>query len=159
MVVNSRKEPVIHRLRFGIDIDGTITQAPKHFKRLIDALMDDDDVVYIITARDEGRREETVAFLKALGIKYHHLIMRPIDWPSTAPEYKVKAVRETRVQLMFDNEEDNCWAIQQQTECLTAHALPIPEMEEEYEDLRRRHEPAKSRVSLVDSAAEVFNID
>jgi hypothetical protein len=36
------------------------------------------------------------------------------------------------VQLMFDDEEPNCWAIQQQTQCLTAHALPIPELQEEY---------------------------
>jgi uncharacterized HAD superfamily protein len=128
-----KKEPVVHRLRFGIDIDGTITQAPRHFKRLIDALREDDDYVYIITGRDEGRREETEEFLRSIGIKYHRLVMKPIDWPGTIPEWKVTAVRDADVQLMFDNEEENCWAIQQQTSCLTAHALPIPEIGEEFQ--------------------------
>lgn len=126
------KEPVVHQLRFGIDIDGTITQAPKRFKRLIDALIADDDLVFIITGRDAGRREETEELLQFLGIHYHKLLMKPIDWPGTMPEWKVKAVRETNCQLMFDDEEENCWAIQQQTRCLAAHALPIPELEAGY---------------------------
>lgn len=134
---NHGKEPVIHRLRFGIDIDGTITQAPKHFKRLIKALMDDDDLIFIITARDEGRREETAKFLQTLGIKYHQLLMRPMEWPGTVSEWKVDAVLQTNVHLMFDNEEENCWAIQQHTQCLTAHALPIPEIEQEYQSIAK----------------------
>jgi uncharacterized HAD superfamily protein len=125
------KEPVIGQLRFGIDIDGTITQAPKRFKMLIDALIADDDLVFIITGRDSGRRAETEELLRSLGINYHELLMKPIDWPKTMPEWKVKAVRETNCQLMFDDEEENCWAIQQQTTCLAAHALPIPELERE----------------------------
>ena len=124
----------IHQLRFGIDIDGTITQAPKRFKLLIDALIADDDYVCIITGRDAGRRQETEELLRSLDINYHQLLMKPIDWPGTMPEWKVKAVRETNVQLMFDDEEENCWAIQQQTDCLAAHALPIPELEKEFVD-------------------------
>ncbi|HUV04274.1 MAG TPA: hypothetical protein VMX94_04130 [Armatimonadota bacterium] len=139
------KQPVIHRLRFGIDIDGTITQAPKRFKRLIDALIADDDYVFIITGRDTGRRQETEEFLKSLRIRYHDLVMKPIDWPGTMPEWKVKAVTEANVQLMFDDEEANCWAIQQRTQCLAAHALPIPEMEEEFADLLRVRPRAKAR--------------
>ena len=134
------KEPVIRQLRFGIDIDGTITQAPKRFKMLIDALIADDDLVFIITGRDSGRREETEELLRSLGIRYHQLLMKPIDWPKTMPEWKVKAVRETNVQLMFDDEEENCWAIQQQTRCLAAHALPIPELAKEFKQLRSETE-------------------
>ena len=134
------KEPVVHRLRFGIDIDGTITRAPKHFKRLIDALIEDDDYVFIITGRDEGRRAETEEFLSALCIGYYRLMMKPVDWPGTMPEWKVKAVRDANVQLVFDDEEANCWAIQQQTQCIAAHSLPIPELEEEFEDLMRGRE-------------------
>ena len=136
----AEKEPVIGQLRFGIDIDGTITQAPKRFKRLIDALIADDDLVFIITGRDSGRREETEELLRSLGIRYHQLLMKPIDWPGTMPEWKVKAVRETNVQLMFDDEEENCWAIQQQTRCLAAHALPIPELAKEFKQLRSETE-------------------
>jgi uncharacterized HAD superfamily protein len=135
-----QKEPVAQKLRFGIDIDGTITQAPMHFKRLIDALMDNGDTVCIITGRDDGRLVETTAFLKSMCINYDELVMKPTDWPGTMPEWKVKAVIDTDVQLMFDDEEPNCWAIQQQTRCIAAHALPIPEVREEHRDLRREFE-------------------
>jgi uncharacterized HAD superfamily protein len=122
---------VIRQLRYGIDIDGTITQAPRHFKNLIDALIEDGDYIIIITARDESMREETEETLKTLNINYHDILMMPLDWGGTIPEFKVKAVRESGVQLMFDNEEENCWAVQQQTTCLTAHILPIPEIDYE----------------------------
>lgn len=135
-MANHTKRPVVQKLRFGIDIDGTITQAPKHFKRLIDSLRESKNCVFIITGRDAGRRAETEQFLKSMCINYDELVMKPIDWPLTMPEWKVLAVHQTRVQLMFDDEEANCWAIQQQTQCLAAHALPIPEMGEEIRDLR-----------------------
>lgn len=139
------KEPVIHRLRFGIDIDGTITQAPSHFKRLIDALIEDDHYVYVITARDEGRRRETEQLLESFCIKHHRLVMKPVDWQGSITDWKVHAVKETKVQLMFDDEEENCWAIQQQTPCLTAHALPIPEVRREFEALARDRERRKAK--------------
>lgn len=129
------KEPVIRRLNFGIDIDGTITQAPSHFKRLIDSVHKAGNRVYIITARDDHRREETEGLLNILGIYYDELWMKPYEWPGTVPEWKVKAVKETNCQLMFDDEEPNCWAIQQETKCLAAHALPIPELQQEYVEL------------------------
>ena len=144
-MIEHHKEPVIHRLRFGIDIDGTITQAPMHFKRLIDALIEDDDYIYIITARDAGRRKETEDYLVDLCIKYHMLVMKPVDWQGTVPEWKVEAVKQTGVQLMFDNEEPNCWAIQQQTACLAAHALPIPELGREIEGLLQISNNRKQR--------------
>lgn len=137
------KQPVVHRLRFGIDIVGTISQAPLHFKRLIDALLEDNDYVFIITGRDEGRRRETMEFLDSMCIRFHKLVMKPIDWLGTMPEWKVKAVLDTRVQLMFDDEEANCWAIQQRTPCLAAHALPIPELEEEKLEMIRASERRK----------------
>ncbi len=83
---------------------------------------------------------ETLELLDLLGIRYHDLIMKPLEWTGTVPEFKVVAVREHDVQLMFDDEEGNCWAIQQQTQCLTAHALPIPELQEEYLDLLEEHD-------------------
>lgn len=147
LMTEQMKEPVVHRLRFGIDIDGTISQAPQHFKRLIDALIEDDDYVFIITARDEGRRRETEEYLESLCIDYYQLLMKPIAWPGTIAEWKVTAVRDTNVQLMFDDEEPNCWAIQQETQCLAAHALPIPEMEKEIEDLRRISARRKARAA------------
>ncbi len=117
-------------LRFGIDIDGTIAQAPRHFKRLIDALLDTGNQVYILTARREATREETVALLAALGINYSGLIMQPDDWLAGVPEFKVHAVREKELHLTMDDDPANCWAILQQTEALAGHMLPIPETPE-----------------------------
>ena len=148
------KAPVVHRLRFGIDIDGTITQAPMHFKRLIDALIEDDDYVFILTGRDEGRRRETEEFLASLCITYHRLVMKPLDWAGTMSEWKVKAVRETNVQLMFDDEEANCWAIQQHTQSLAAHALPIPELEEELAGLMKEWKRRKAGTHHVEADVE-----
>ena len=151
------KEPVIRHLRFGIDIDGTITQAPSHFKRLIDSIMDAKNFVAIITARDEGRRDETEELLGLLGIRYDELLMKPIEWTGTVPEFKVLAVREHDVQLMFDDEEANCWAIQQQTSCLTAHALPIPELQEEYLDLLEEYDRRMARARGMEIEEEEDN--
>ncbi|MBI4491643.1 MAG: hypothetical protein HY690_02485 [Chloroflexi bacterium] len=114
-------------LRFGIDIDGTIAQAPRHFKRLIDALLAHGDQAYIVTGRWERRRQETEAFLASLGIRYTELVMRPNDWPGTVPEFKAQVVREKALHLTIDDDERNCWAIAQQTEALAAHMLPFPE--------------------------------
>lgn len=125
------KQPIgANPLRFGIDIDGTISQAPRHFKTLIDALLEHGSRVYIITARNEGLRPITETFLRDLAINYTELIMLPLDWPGTVADFKVKMVREKAVHLMFDDDEENCWAIEQHTPALAAHMLPIPEMPE-----------------------------
>ncbi|HEX5416269.1 MAG TPA: hypothetical protein VFZ25_11425 [Chloroflexota bacterium] len=113
-------------LRYGMDIDGTITSAPRHFKRIIDALVENGDTVYILTARPESRRRQTVELLKRLSIRYHELLMRPDDWAGTVPEYKVAMVTEKEMHLTIDDEEANCWAINESTMCLAAHMLPFP---------------------------------
>lgn len=131
----SGKAIVRNVLKFGIDIDGTISRAPKHFKRLIDALELTGNLVYIVTARDAGRREETERFLSILGIHYHSLIMKPIEWPGTIPEYKAEVVRLKEMHMLIDDEEPNCWAVQEWTQALAAHQLPIPEMPEEFAEI------------------------
>ncbi len=130
----SPKRPVeMEPLRFGIDIDGTLTQAPRHFKRLIDALLNLGNEVYIVTARTEDQREQTLSHLRCVGIGFTELVMRPKDWQGTIAQYKVSWVQEKRLHLMIDDNEENCWAVQQQTEALAAHMLPIPEMPEALE--------------------------
>ena len=118
------------KLRFGIDVDGTISQAPRHFQRLINALLDDGDQVFIVTARSESRRRETEILLECMGIRYTELIMRPDEYPDDAPGYKVRVVREKQIHLMIDDDATNCWAIIKQTETLAAHMLPIAELPE-----------------------------
>jgi uncharacterized HAD superfamily protein len=122
-----RTHPVRGRLVFGIDIDGTLSQAPEHFRSLIHAIKNSGERVVIITARDEGRRVETEALLRELHVHYDDLVMRPIDWPTTAAQFKVQKCLEYQVDLFIDNEEENCWAVEQQTPTLALFMLPIPE--------------------------------
>ncbi len=123
------------RLRYGMDIDGTITQAPRHFKRLIDALLAAGDYVCILTARLESERPETEALLASLRIHYDELLMRPDDWPHSIADYKVHSVRERELHVLLDDDPRNCWAVIQRTEALAGHMLPIPETPEEEETL------------------------
>ena len=122
------KRPVSREsgLRYGMDIDGTITRAPRHFKRIIDALMDNGDTVYILTARPESWRQPTIDLLSQLGIRYHELLMRPDDWAGTIPDFKVARVVEKEMHITIDDDEANCWAINEHTMCLAAHMLPFP---------------------------------
>lgn len=129
------KTPVKSFLRFGIDIDGTISRAPKHFQRLINSLIGAGNLVYIVTARDAGRRLETEAFLASLRIQYHWLIMRPIDWPYSIPDFKVKVVLEKDLHMLIDDEAENCWAVELRTQALAVHMLPSPMVPEEFFDV------------------------
>lgn len=125
------KRPVaMEPLRFGIDIDGTITRAPLHFKRLIESLIKHGDEVYIVTGREEDIRQETEELLERLGIRYTELIMRHRGWQGTVADFKVREVKRKRIHLMIDDNAETCWAIQQRTPSLAAHMLPIPEMPE-----------------------------
>lgn len=137
------KSPVATEpLRFGIDVDGTISQAPHHFKRLIDALLKHGNEVYIITGRTEDMRSETQELLDCLGINCTQLIMRPREWKDTVAEFKVRMIQERGVHMMFDDNAEICRAVQQGTRALAAHMLPIPEMPEARTAkirLRRRH--------------------
>ncbi|HOQ98360.1 MAG TPA: hexose kinase [Anaerolineae bacterium] len=132
-----RKRAVLprERLRYGMDIDGTITRAPRHFKRLIDALLDAGDHVYIVTGRLERDRPETEALLSSLGIQYNELLMRPNNWRRSIADYKVHAVRERGLHLLMDDDPRNCWAVIRRTEALAGQMLPIPETAE------ARHNP------------------
>jgi len=134
------KTPVRSFLRFGIDIDGTISQAPKHFQRLINSLIAAGNLVYIVTGRDAGRRQETEEFLASLHIRYHWLVMKPIDWPYTIADYKVQVVLDKDIHLLIDDEEENCWAVMLRTQALAAHMLPTPLVPEEFEPLEREAE-------------------
>lgn len=132
----AEKAPVRTILRFGIDIDGTISRAPRHFRRLIDALLDSDNLVYIITGRDAGRRDETEQFLCSMAIRYTSLIMKPIDWQQTIADYKAVVAQEKDLHMMIDDEEETCWAIETRTRSLAAHMLPAPPLPEEFEDIQ-----------------------
>lgn len=127
------KTPVRTFLRFGIDVDGTISRAPKHFQRLINALVAAGNIVYIVTARDATRREETEQLLASLRIRYHWLVMKPVDWLLTIADYKVQVVLDKDLHLLIDDEAENCWAVELRTAALAVHMLPSPVLPEEFE--------------------------
>jgi len=126
------KRPLSERegLRFGIDIDGTIAQAPRHFKRLIDALLTNGNQVYIVTGRRELTRAETESLLHSLGISFTELVMRPDDWAESVAEFKVRVVREKDLHLVIDDDVEVCLAISEHSEALAAHMLPFAEAPE-----------------------------
>ncbi|HVC33824.1 MAG TPA: hypothetical protein VNL16_09975 [Chloroflexota bacterium] len=113
-------------LCYGMDVDGTITRAPRHFKRLVDALLDHGDEVYIVTGRWERIRGETGALLASLEIRYTALLMRPDTWPGTVAEFKVRGVQEARLHITIDDDQRDCWAINEQTEALRGAHVAIP---------------------------------
>ena len=122
--------PVRTTLRVGIDIDGTITRAPEHFKRLIEALLDSGNEVHIVTGRDASRRSETVMLLYSLGVRCTSLMMKPVDWPHTIPDFKVEATKDLNLHMLIDDEEETCRAVEERTRALAAHMLPLAESEE-----------------------------
>jgi len=126
------RRPVLprERLRYGMDVDGTITRAPRHFKRLIDALLEAGDHVYIVTGRWERQRQETEDLLASLGIQYSELLMRPDGWRRSIADFKVQAVRERALHMLVDDDPRNCWAVIRRTDALAANMLPIPETAE-----------------------------
>ena len=94
-----------------------------------------------MTGRDAGRKEETDNLLRTHGIHYTSLIMKPIDWPFSIPDYKVKAVKDLDLHLLIDDEEPNCWAVEFRTGALAAHMLPFPESLDEFADPDELVEP------------------
>lgn len=61
-----------------VDIDGTLlAYGNKPIKRVIE-YVNSLDRVYIVTARSESRRKETVKILRQSGVKYNRLLMNSI---------------------------------------------------------------------------------
>ena len=97
--------------------------------------------VHIVTGRDAGRRTETDNLLRTYGIHYTSLVMKPVEWPDTIPDFKVRAVEDLDLHLLIDDEEPNCWAVEFRTGCLAAHMLPFPESLDEFADPAEYVEP------------------
>lgn len=77
-----------------VDIDDTLLRAgDEPMQDVIDAVNNSGYTVYLITGRDESRRDETEQALSAAGVMYVDLIMQPADSTDTA-EYKKQAATE-----------------------------------------------------------------
>lgn len=92
-----------------VDIDDTLIHMGEPMQRVIDYVDGLDGSVFIITARVESRREETIKQLDDFGIKYSRLIMKDSDIASST--YKKQAAEELLkrydIYLAIDNDENN----------------------------------------------------
>jgi uncharacterized protein len=94
-----------------VDIDGTLIIGGRPNQRLIDYLDTFDDTeIFIVTARLDSERAETVNELEAIDFDYDGLIMKPSADVDSA-DFKEEAARELlktyNVMLAIDNDADN----------------------------------------------------
>jgi HK97 family phage prohead protease len=77
-----------------VDIDDTLLRAGNEpMQDVIDAVNSSGYMVYVVTGRDESRRDETEQALANAGVMYVDLIMQPADSTDTA-EFKKQAATE-----------------------------------------------------------------
>lgn len=90
--VNARAEEKNEALI--VDIDDTLLRAgDEPMQDVIDAVNNSGYAVYVVTGRDESRRDETEQALANAGVIYVDLIMQPADSTDTA-EFKKQAATE-----------------------------------------------------------------
>lgn len=96
---------------WAIDIDGVITANPEVFKWLTYHLSknENDNKIYIISWRngqDVERYTQTLEELGLFGITYDMLITAPRKFKNlrTAAFWKIKMMRELKVDIWFDDE-------------------------------------------------------
>ena len=88
-----------------VDIDDTLLRnGTQPIRRVIDYVNALPGAIIIVTGRNQSQRKETVAALRAAGVRYSRLIMNPGSSSDTA-EYKYKVGMRLRgqVDLAIDN--------------------------------------------------------
>ena len=88
-----------------VDIDDTLLRnGTQPIRRVIDYVNALSGAIIIVTGRNQSQRKETVAALRAAGVRYSRLIMNPGSSSDTA-EYKYKVGMRLRgqVDLAIDN--------------------------------------------------------
>jgi hypothetical protein len=92
-----------------VDIDGTLLSREGPIEKTIDFLLDQssDFRIYILTARAESKREETIKMLGNFDVPYDKLIMRDTD--ESQPSYKKRIMKglisSDHVALAIENDE------------------------------------------------------
>jgi uncharacterized HAD superfamily protein len=107
------------KLKVGLDIDGTLTEAPKVFRKLTDGTK-----LILITGRPESNRKETESYLKSNKIRPDKLFMYPDDAdPDGVAEWKADLVTSEGIDIMFDNNHTNAHVINAATNAVAGHIL------------------------------------
>lgn len=92
-----------------VDIDGTLLfSGTRPNKRMVE-WVNKQDIVYIVTARQENRRQSTIDALRRAGIQYNRLLMNSVG-PSHRDGLESKRRHaeslKGRVSLAVDNDAD-----------------------------------------------------
>ncbi|MEC9357155.1 MAG: HAD family hydrolase [Pseudomonadota bacterium] len=111
---NSGQSPVRN---VGIDIDGTITAAPRLFAEMIGRVRNVGGRVHIVSSRSPQARDDTVAELSSLGIAFDALhLLKPwaerktpcslerLDWYEQYLWQKVEYAQENDLSTFFDDD-------------------------------------------------------
>ena len=88
-----------------VDIDDTLLRnGSQPIKRVIDYVNALPGKIIIVTGRNKSQRKETVAALRAAGVRYSRLIMNPGSSAETAKyKYEVGIKLKSIVDLAIDN--------------------------------------------------------
>lgn len=90
-----------------VDIDDTLLRnGTQPIRRVIDYVNALPGEIIIVTGRNQSQRKETVAALRAAGVRYSRLIMNPGSTAETAKfKYDVAVKLRSKVNLAIDNNE------------------------------------------------------
>ena len=106
----------------GVDIDGTIDSFPILFQHLIAGWTAAGDHVYVITGtgteKDGGKATDAdyankAQYLTAMGIpptSYHQLVVLAHTPTSSVADQKAKFIQDNGIDVLIDNNVDNCKA-------------------------------------------------
>lgn len=97
------------KLRVAFDIDGVISTNPHFFETLTYFLTkkNNENEVFILTARNPSRYDDTVEELKRWNISYKELCFMPDDFArdfKTQGNWKKDTVSRLNIDLWFDND-------------------------------------------------------
>ena len=89
-----------------VDIDDTLLRnGTQPVKRVIDYVNALPGSIIIVTGRPKSQRKETVAALRAAGVRYSRLIMNPGSTKDTAKyKYEIEVKLRNTVSLAIDND-------------------------------------------------------
>lgn len=92
-----------------VDIDGTLLFGGTRPNKKMVEWVNSQDIVYIVTARQENRRQSTVDALRKAGVKYNRLLMNSVG-PSHQDGLESKRrhaeALKGKVSLAVDNDAD-----------------------------------------------------
>ena len=88
-------------MNIGIDIDGTITEAPEFFATFAKGFRAAGHKVYVVSYRDQIDIEDSTVEMREFGVEFdgiHHSVGR-----ESIPDFKARIARELDLDIFFDD--------------------------------------------------------